>query len=184
MTPSVKSSAARTSCSEAVAIEPAVSPDRTPRVWWQQLPRRRRVTIVLVGVVLFCAISILLARYLLTENVERNDILAVLQAQAHGDVARELTLLDGCRVKPYCVATVRASAVRLKRPGAVKLLSIKSPTAGSLTSATGTTRVAWTVIGRLPVVQCVVVRRSGNALQGLHVALLSLSAPISNEAEC
>lgn len=137
-----------------------------------------------VSVVLFLFISILLARYLLTENAERNDILGVLRAQARGDAARELTLLDGCRAKPSCAATVRASAIRLRRPGAVKILSIKSPTAGSLTDATGTTRVAWTVIGRLPVVQCVVVRRGGNALQGLHVALLSLSAPIGNEAEC
>jgi hypothetical protein len=153
-------------------------------MWWQALPRRRRVAIVSWAVVLLVVISVLLARYLLTENVERNDIAAVLQAQARGDAARELALLDDCRAKPSCAATVRASALKLRRPGAVKILSIKSPTAGSLTGATGTTRVAWTVIGRLPVVQCVVVRRSGNALQGLHVSLLSLSAPIAGEAEC
>ena len=94
-----------------------VSTQRTPRMWWQRLPRRRRVAIVLVGVVLFIAISALLARYLLVENAERNDILAVLQAQAHGDTTRELALLDGCRAKPSCVATVRASAVRLERRG-------------------------------------------------------------------
>jgi hypothetical protein len=142
------------------------------------------VTIVAVSVILFLLISILLARYLLSENVERDDILHVLQAQAAGDTVRELALLDGCRTQPTCAATVRASAATLKRPGAVKILSIKSPTAGSLTAATGTTRVAWTVIGRLPVVQCVVVHRSGNALQGLHVSLLSLSAPIAGEADC
>ena len=66
-----------------------VSTQRTPRMWWQRLPRRRRVAIVLVGVVLFIAISALLARYLLVENAERNDILAVLQAQAHGDTTRD-----------------------------------------------------------------------------------------------
>lgn len=142
------------------------------------------MTIVVCAGVLLVAIGVLTARYLLTENVERDDIAAVLRAQAHGDAARELSLLDGCRAKPSCVATVRSSAAELRRPGAVKILSIKSPTAGSLTGATGTTRVAWTVIGRLPVVQCVVVRRSGNALQGLHIALLSLSAPIENEADC
>lgn len=136
------------------------------------------------GALLLLAVGALLARYLSSENVERDDILAVLRAQAHGDAARELELLDGCRAHPACVATVHASAASLRRPGEVKLLSIKSPTAGSLTAATGTTRVAWTVIGRLPVVQCVVVRRTGNALRGLHVALLSLSAPISNEADC
>ena len=30
------------------------------------------------------------------------------------------------------------------------------------------TRLAWTVIGRLPVVQCVQVSRTGNVLAGLH----------------
>ena len=153
-------------------------------MWWQSLPRGRRVAIVLVGVVVFLAISALLARYLSAENVERNDILVVLQAQARGDAASELALLDGCRAKPSCAATVRASAARLKRPGAVKILSIKSPTAGSLTAATGTTRVAWTVIGKLPVVQCVLVHRTGNFLKGIDIALLSLSAPIGNEADC
>ena len=153
-------------------------------MWWRQIPRRQRIASVVSALVLLAVVGVLLARYLLTENTERNDILAVLQAQAHGDAARELALLDGCRARSHCAATVRASAVRLRRPGAVKILSIKSTTAGSLTDATGASRVAWTVIGRLPVVQCVVVRRSGNALQGLHVALLSLSAPIDNEAEC
>jgi hypothetical protein len=153
-------------------------------MWWRAIPRRRRIAIVVSAVVLLAVVGVLLARYLLTENVERDDILAVLQAQAHGDAARELTLLDGCRAKPSCAATVRASAVKLRRAGAVKILSIKSPTAGALTAATGTSRVAWTVIGRLPIVQCVVVRRTGNAIGGLHVSLLSLSAPIENEADC
>ena len=153
-------------------------------MWWQAIPRRRRVAMIATAVVLLVVIGALLARYLFTENVERNDILTVLQAQAHGDAPRELALLDGCRTRPACAATVRASAVKLRRPGTVKILSIKSPTAGALSESTGTARVAWTVIGRLPVVQCVVVRRTGNALQGLHVSLLSLSAPIENEANC
>lgn len=142
------------------------------------------MAIAAAGVVLFLAISALLARFLSAENAERDDILAVLQAQARGDAPLELALLDGCRASPSCAATVSASAVRLRRPGEVKLLSIKSPTAYSLTGATGTTRVAWTVIGRLPVVQCVLVRRSGSFLSGIEIALLSLSAPIAGEADC
>jgi hypothetical protein len=153
-------------------------------MWWQAIPPRRRVAIVGCALALLVAIGGLLARYLLTENVERNDILAVLQAQARGDAARELALLDGCRAKPACAATVRASAIRLRRPGTVKILSIKSPIAGSPGDASGTARVAWTVIGRLPVVQCVAVRRRGDPVRGLHVSLLSLSAPIGNEADC
>lgn len=142
------------------------------------------MAIVLGGVVLLIVVGGLLARYLAAENTERDDILAVLRAQARGEGARELSLLDGCRAHAGCAAVVRASAARLERPGEVKLLSIKSPTAGSLVATTGTTRVAWTVIGRLPVVQCVGVRRTGNALSGIAIVLFSLSAPIGNEADC
>ncbi len=66
----------------------------------------------------------------------------------------------------------------------MKILSLNSPTAYALTGATGKTRLAWTVIGKLPVVQCVGVRRSGNFITGIDVTLLSLSAPIPNEADC
>ncbi len=138
-----------------------------------------------MAVVLFLAISGALARYLSTENAERDDILAVLQAQAKGDLPGMLAHLgSGCRRSPSCVATVRANATSLRRPGAVKILSLKSSTAYALTEATGKTRLAWTVIGRLPVVQCVEVRRTGSFLAGITVTLLSLSAPIGNEADC
>ncbi|HTA15869.1 MAG TPA: hypothetical protein VK781_13520, partial [Solirubrobacteraceae bacterium] len=75
-------------------------------------------------------------------------------------------------------------AAGLRRAGSVKILSLTSHTAYSPTGATAPTRVAWTVIGRLPVVQCVVVKRTGNPLTGVSVALLSLSAPIPNEGDC
>jgi hypothetical protein len=158
-----------------------------PRAWWRRLPARRRRLLKLalaVGLLLCLVVGALLARYLSVENVERHDILVLLQAQARGDAARELELLAGCADKPSCAATVRASAAKLQRPGAVKLLSVISPTAGSLTSETGTTRVAWTVLGRRPVVQCVRVRHSGDPLSGYTTTLLSLSGPISNEGNC
>jgi hypothetical protein len=145
---------------------------------------RRLIALIALGVIVFLVISGLLARFLSTENVERDDDAALLAAQARGDVAGMLARLSGCREQPRCVALVRANASRLRRPGAVKILSLKSSTAYSLTGATGKTRLAWTVIGRLPVVQCVLVRRSGNPLTGIKVRLLSLSAPIGNEADC
>ena len=135
---------------------------------------------------LFLAVSFMLARFLSTESTERDDELALIQAQARGDVPGMLALLHGCRERPACVAAVRANAgnPRLRRAGAVKILSIKSSTAYALSSATGKTRLAWTVIGKLPVVQCIVVRRSGNFVAGITIELLSLSAPIPNEADC
>jgi hypothetical protein len=144
----------------------------------------RRVAVIVLGVLLFLAISGGLARFLSTENVERDDEEALLQAQARGDVNGMLGRLSGCRESPSCAATVRANASSLHRSGAVKILSLKSSTAYSLTGASGKTRLAWTVIGRLPVVQCVEVRRSGSLLTGITVMLLSLSAPIANEADC
>jgi len=136
--------------------------------------------------VVFLALSGLLARFLSGENAERDDDLALIQAQARGDVGGMLDQLSGCRQRPSCVAEVRANTTnpRLRRSGAVKILQLESATAYSLTGATGKTRLAWTVIGQLPVVQCVEVRRTGNFLKGITVTLLALSAPIPNEGDC
>jgi hypothetical protein len=142
------------------------------------------VALVALGVLVFLLISALLARFLSVENSERDKEYALLQAQARGDAATMVASIAGCRENRACVSTQEANASRLRRPGAVKILSIKSRTAYSLAGATGKTRLAWTVIGRLPVVQCVEVRRTGNFLTGVDVALLSLSAPIPNEADC
>jgi hypothetical protein len=144
----------------------------------------KRIVLIVVGALLFLAVSAALARFLSVENVERDALVALLGAQGKGDVGGMLRELSGCRERPACAAVVRSDAARLRRAGAPKLLSVKSRTSYSLTGAEGKTRVAWTVIGRLPVVQCVQVRRTGNALTGIHVALVSLSAPIPNEADC
>jgi hypothetical protein len=148
--------------------------------------RLRRAILISAAVVLFLAVSALLARFLATENTERNDEAALIQAEARGDVAGMLALLSGCPQNQSCVALIRANASnpRLRRAGAVKILSLKSSTAYALSGTSGKTRVAWTVIGKLPVVQCVEVRRTGNFFRGVTIRLLSLSAPIPNEADC
>ncbi len=148
------------------------------------MSRRKRIALIAIGVLLFLAISFQLARFLSVENVERDDIVAVLQAQADGKVPAMLGQLSGCSESAVCVAQVHANAARLHRPGAVKILTLTSATAYALTGATGLTRVAWTIIGRLPVVQCVRVRRTGNFIKGIDVSLLELTAPINNEADC
>lgn len=137
-----------------------------------------------MGIVLFLAISGVLARFLAAEGVERDDVLAVLQAQAAGNAQGMLDRQAGCRRRPACVARTRANATSLRRPGALKILTLSSATAYALSGATGKTRVAWTVIGTPPVVQCVLVRRTGDFLQGISVVLLSISAPIPNEGDC
>ncbi len=143
-----------------------------------------RIALIGVGVLLFLAISAVLARFFAAENVERDREVTLLQAQVEGNVRGMLDQLAGCRESAACTAAVRSDAARLRRPGAVKILTLTAPTAHSLTGATGETRVAWTVIGRLPVVQCVQVRRTGNFLTGISVALLRLGPPIGNTADC
>ncbi|HEX4837413.1 MAG TPA: hypothetical protein VFV03_02670 [Solirubrobacteraceae bacterium] len=149
-----------------------------------RLPRGGRLALIAPALLLFLAISVLLARFLSAENVERDDILALLQAEAAGDERGMFSQLSGCRMSPACVASVKANAAALRHSGSVKILSLSSRTAYSLTGATAPTRVAWTVIGSLPTVQCVEVRRTGNFIAGVSVALLLLSAPIPNEGDC
>jgi hypothetical protein len=171
---------------------PTPTPDaaeRGPRAWWLGLPpgkRRLLRTLFAVGVILVLIVSVLLARFLSAESVERNDDAALLQAEVGGDVAGMLNHLSGCRSNPSCLAVVKADASnpRLRRHGSVKILRLDSNTAYSLSGSTGKTRVAWTVLGTLPVVQCVDVRRTGNFLSGIHVQLIGLSAPIDNEGIC
>ncbi len=171
---------------------PIPTPDaaaRGPRAWWLGLPpRKRRLlrTLMALGVIVVLIVSVVLARFLSVENAERNDDVALLQAEVRGDVAGMLDQLSGCRENPSCVAVVKADASnpRLRRHGSVKILRLDSNTAYSLSGATGKTRVAWTVLGKLPVVQCVDVHRTGNFLSGIHVQLIGLSAPINNEGIC
>jgi hypothetical protein len=143
-----------------------------------------QIALIALGLVLFLAISGLLARFFATENVERDDILAVLRAEVVGNERGMLSRLSGCLAKPECVAAVKADAASLHRNGSVKILDLTSATDHSLTGATGPTRVAWTVIGHLPTVQCVTVKRTGNFLTGISVALLSIGRPINSEADC
>jgi hypothetical protein len=135
-------------------------------------------------VVLFLAISAVLARYFSSENVERDREWALMQAEAAGNWRAMLHQLSGCGASVSCTATVRADAASLRRPGSVEILSTQSTTDHSLTSSVGETRVAWKVSGRYPVVQCVKVRRSGNVLTGISISLLSVGPRIGSTADC
>jgi hypothetical protein len=142
-------------------------------LWW----------LIAAGVVVFLLISGLLARWLALENVERNDVLAVLEAQARGDAGAMFSLLHGC--DRYCHANVILDARRLRRPGRIEILAYQSQTAYSFSTSVGDTRVAWkSSLERLPVVQCFKVRRQGNALSGLTVRVLAISAQIPDTADC
>jgi hypothetical protein len=157
-----------------------------PRAWWRRQPRRRRRVSLAIVLLVVLAISVVLARFLTVENAERNVEAALVQAEAKGSLPGMLDELSGCRQSPSCLAKAKANAsnASLHRAGAVKILQVQSKTAYSLFGATGKTRLAWTVLGTPPVVQCVEVRRTGNFLSGIHVQLIEVSAPIDKEGRC
>jgi hypothetical protein len=145
--------------------------------------RPRPRLLIAAGVIVFLALSAVLARWLSLENVERNDVLAVLKAEARGDSGAMLARLRGCG--PHCRAIVMTDARRLRRRGRVQILAYQSPTSYAVTTTVGETRVAWkSSLQRLPVVQCVKVKRTGNAITGLAVSLLAISLQIGDTADC
>lgn len=146
------------------------------------MSRRLRLVLIVAGAVLFVIASIVLARFLDVENAERDADLGVLRAEARGDAPAILAVLHGCSTS--CQATVLANAARLRGSGPVSILAEMSGTAYSLTRNTGKTRIAWKLPGRLPTVQCLLVRRTGNALTGISVSLLAVGAPIPLQSDC
>jgi hypothetical protein len=145
--------------------------------------RPRVIAFIVVGVVLFVAISLLLARYLTNENRERDAVYALLRDQARGDARAMLERLEACDAR--CRVNVETNARRLERAGEVKILAYDSSTSYALGHAEGPTRVAWTIVNRqLPVVQCVDVERTGNVLTGTTIRLRRLSVPIDRQGTC
>ncbi len=146
----------------------------------------RRVYIIgiAVGVILFLAISALLARAFSADGAEHSAVTGLVQAEARGDAAGMLRRMSGCGSSRSCRARVVSDAAILRRKGSVSILQIESSTGFSLTSTLGYARVAWRAGNSLPIVQCVLVRRAGDVLSGLRIELLSISARMKGSAVC
>jgi hypothetical protein len=142
------------------------------------------IVLIVLGVVAFLAVSALLARVLSANSAERSAITSLVQVEARGERTAMTSLLDGCNERPSCVMRVAENVAALTRPGAVSILQLQPSTGFSVTSTTGTARVAWKVPSSLPIVQCVRVRRDGDALSGLRIQLLAISPRIKSDGEC
>jgi len=146
--------------------------------------RHRRVLIVL-GVVVFLAVSFQLARFLTAQNAERAAVYALVTDAARGDVRAATRRLDGC--VEACARGVEATVSRVRRPGEVKILRLDSAASFTLGERTARSRVAWAAnatAGGEAVVQCVTVRRRWSLVAGASVILLRLSAPLPPEKGC
>jgi hypothetical protein len=146
----------------------------------------KRPLIIIGLVVAFLAISVVVTRWLSADTDERGQVVDLLRAQTRGDANAMLRSLDNCS-DARCVGIVRANAKRLRQPGDVQVALYQSQTAHALRSRTKTTRVVWFIKGREDntIVQCVLVKRTGNVFAGLSVSLLRLSAPLKDrEGSC
>ena len=146
------------------------------------MPRGLKILLVGVGVVVFLVISGLLARFLAVENVERQDVLALLKTEAAGDPTGMLAQLHDCSTS--CATIVRSDAAKLRGTGAVKILAYQSAASHTIGGRTGQARVARKLGDRLPDVQCVTIRRVGNPVSGITVSLLAIGPPIPLTNDC
>ena len=146
--------------------------------------RLRLLLLIAAGLVVFLVISAVLARVLSVDGAERSAVVSLLQSEASGDAPGMIRQIKGCADNPACQQRANEDARYLRRNGSVKILELNSSAGFSLGSTLGTARVAWRAGDALPIVQCVRVRRAGNALSGLHVQLLEISRRINSQAGC
>lgn len=146
--------------------------------------RRKYIALIALVVVLFLAVSALLARVLSVDGAERAAITSLVQAEARGDQAGMVSRVTDCGSRASCRAGVARDIAALKRPGAVSIIQIQASAGFSLGSTLGTARVVWNVGSSLPIVQCVRVRRAGDAISGLRVQLLAVTSRIETNADC
>jgi uncharacterized protein YcnI len=147
--------------------------------------RKRLIALIAVGVILFLALSTLLARVWSGDGAEQSAVTALLQDEARGDASAMIATMQDCAPNPACRARAATDAAALMRPGTVSVLQYQPSTGFSLTSTLGDARVAWEVVDRTrPIVQCVRVARAGNALSGIHIELLKISLRLNSTAGC
>jgi hypothetical protein len=142
------------------------------------------LSLLVLGIVVVLAVGAVLARVWSADGAETAAIAGLVQAEAAGDPDAMLQRIHGCRANASCRARVAQDIAALRRPGPVAILELRASTGFSLSGTLGTARVAWKVASSLPIVQCIQVRRAGDALRGLRVQLLAISLRIKSDADC
>jgi hypothetical protein len=147
--------------------------------------RRVYIAAIAAAIIVFLVISALLARIFSANSAEQSAITSLVTDEAHGDPNAVIADIAGCRADPACRTRAAENATALKHAGTVSIIQIQASTSFSIAGTLGTARVAWNVAGRpQPVVQCVRVQRTGNAISGLKVRLLEVSRRIKSDAPC
>jgi hypothetical protein len=147
--------------------------------------RARRISLIAAVVVVFIAVSGLVARVLSAASAERSAVVTLIEDQVSGDVAGAIAGVKGCAADTGCSSRTRIRVARLRSPrDRVEVVRFDGPSRFVLGARTGVARIVWKTKTGLPTVQCVRVRRSGDVLSGFHVSLLAVSSPIGREESC
>ena len=117
-------------------------------------------------------------------SAEQSAITALVKDEARGDSGAVIGDITGCHASSSCRAKAGQLATALRRPGAVSVIQLQPSTSFSIAGTEGTARVAWDAGGSLPIVQCIRVRRTGNAISGLTVELLEVGRRIKSDTAC
>lgn len=149
----------------------------------RRLSRPVLIVLILVAFFVFLAISAVLARVFSVDGAERAALTALVQAEGHGDYRAMLGQMYRC-TSTACRERIAYDAAALKRPGRVQVAEINTSAGFAFDSTIGTARIAWFAADPRPVVQCVRVRRAGNALTGFTIRLLQVSVKIKSSADC
>jgi hypothetical protein len=147
--------------------------------------RSRLIALIASIAVVFLLVSAVLARVWSGDGAEQSAVTALLHDEARGDAAAMIAAIQGCANSPACRARARYDAGALDRPGSVSILQYVPSTGFSLGGTLGTARVAWEIVDETrPIVQCVRVRRAGNALSGIKIELLAITTRLRTDADC
>jgi hypothetical protein len=146
--------------------------------------RRVYIAAIAGAIIVFLVVSALLARVFSANSAEQSAITALVKDEARGDANAVIDDITACKTSQACRTRANYNATVLKHAGAVSIIQIQPSTSFSIAGTLGTARVAWSVGGSLPIVQCVRVRRTGNAISGLKVTLLEVSRRIESDTAC
>ncbi|MGH2859267.1 MAG: hypothetical protein ACRDMJ_17475 [Solirubrobacteraceae bacterium] len=142
------------------------------------------ISLIVLGVVLFLAISALLARAFSVSGAEDAALTNLVRAEGRGDTAAVIALISDCAGSPACRARAAQLTATLRHSGNVATAQIQNSSSFSLRSTVGTARVVWIAGASLPRTQCVRVRHAGNVISGFRIELLKVSRRIVTDADC
>ena len=149
----------------------------------RRLSRPVLILLILLAFALFLAISTILARVFSVDGAERAAIVSLVQAEAHGDAAAMMRQMYRC-TSTACRNRIAYDAAHYREAGKVEVAEISTSAGFAFVSTIGTARIAWFASDLRPVVQCLRVRREGNALTGFTIRLLTVSTRIISDSDC